>query len=147
VAALGDSLFPVQTLEQALHADLSPASHLLIRLRMIHPFVAAATAGFLLFVAVGRLRRPADSRTRRTAIALGSLALAQMGLGLLNVLLLAPIGLQVAHLLLADAVWIALVLLAALSLERVVIDDAQGEAMAGFHPAHPVTDGGPIEAP
>ena len=151
VAALGDSLFPAQTLEQALRADLSPASHLLIRLRMIHPFVAVATAAVLLFVSLGRLRSTTDRRVLRAARAVAALALSQTALGLLNVLLLAPVWLQVAHLLLADAVWIALVLLAALSLprgsERVVKDHAQGEAAAGLHPAHPMSDGGPVEAP
>ncbi len=35
----------------------------------------------------------------------------QMGLGMLNVILLAPIWLQLLHLLVADAVWISLILL------------------------------------
>jgi len=36
--------------------------------------------------------------------------------GLLNLVLLAPVWMQIVHLLLADAVWIALVLLAARAL-------------------------------
>jgi len=114
VAALGDTLFPAQSLDQALRGDLSAASHILIRLRVLHPFVAASTAAFLLLVAGGLGRKTADPRVRRAALAVGLLALAQVGLGLLNVALLAPVPLQVAHLLLADAVWIALVLLTAL---------------------------------
>jgi heme a synthase len=39
------------------------------------------------------------------------LAILQMSLGVLNVFLLAPIWLQLLHLLVADAVWIALILL------------------------------------
>ena len=39
-----------------------------------------------------------------------------MGAGLLNLVLLAPVWMQIVHLLLADAVWIALVLLAARTL-------------------------------
>jgi heme A synthase len=44
------------------------------------------------------------------------LVLVQWGVGLVNVLLLAPVWMQLVHLLLADLVWISLVLLAATSL-------------------------------
>ena len=43
-------------------------------------------------------------------------ALVQLAAGLLNVALLAPVWMQLVHLLLADLLWIALVLLAARSL-------------------------------
>lgn len=114
VAALGDTLFPAQSLQQALHADLSTASHVLIRLRLIHPFVAAAAAAFLLFVGWGLARKATSPEARRAALGVALLSVAQVLLGLLNVALLAPVVLQVAHLLLADVLWIALVLLAAL---------------------------------
>ena len=42
---------------------------------------------------------------------LAVLAILQVGVGLLNLLLLAPIAMQLVHLFLADALWIALVLL------------------------------------
>jgi cytochrome c oxidase assembly protein subunit 15 len=45
-----------------------------------------------------------------------AIAALQTGLGTLNVLLLAPVWLQLAHLLVADLLWIALVLLAATAL-------------------------------
>src|SRR4029079_359142 len=44
VAALGDTLFPVSSLSAALSADLSVTSHVLIRLRILHPVLAAVTA-------------------------------------------------------------------------------------------------------
>jgi len=44
------------------------------------------------------------------------LALLQLVVGAVNVLLLAPVWLQLVHLLLADLVWIALVLLGARAL-------------------------------
>jgi heme A synthase len=40
----------------------------------------------------------------------------QLLVGIFNVALLAPIGMQIIHLLMADAVWLALVLLAASAL-------------------------------
>jgi heme A synthase len=45
-----------------------------------------------------------------------ALVLAQLGVGLTNLLLLAPVGLQLAHLLMADLLWIALVLFGATAL-------------------------------
>ena len=51
-----------------------------------------------------------------------SLAFLQVLLGLLNVFLLAPVWLQLAHLLLADGVWITLILLGANVLARPAAD-------------------------
>ena len=109
IAALGDTLFPSQSLAEALQADVSPAAHVLIRLRVLHPFLALATAAYLVSLSLLLRRKNPLPLARGLAI----LALAQMALGGLNVLLLAPVAMQVAHLLLADLVWIALVLFAA----------------------------------
>jgi heme A synthase len=53
-----------------------------------------------------------------TAWVVASLALAQLGAGLANVALLAPVWMQLVHLLLADLVWIAFVLMAVGALAR-----------------------------
>jgi heme A synthase len=50
---------------------------------------------------------------RRFALLLIASLFVQFGLGLLNVILLAPIWLQLVHLLFANVVWVALVLLTA----------------------------------
>lgn len=112
VAALGDTLFPHGSLSAALEADLSPTSHLLIRLRLLHPFFAVIAAGALMFGAprMARGRGPAAVRIARV-VAIASAV--QLGLGALNVALLAPIWMQMVHLLVADVVWIAFVLLSA----------------------------------
>ena len=49
----------------------------------------------------------------RASRVLTAMFVGQMCLGIVNLLLLAPVAVQLAHLLLADAVWIASVLLAA----------------------------------
>lgn len=116
VAALGDTLFPSSTLADALRADLSPTSHFLIRLRVIHPVLAVVSAAVLLFSAL-RLPLPDnDRRGQRAAWFVAGLAVAQVAAGFLNVLLLAPVWMQMVHLLLADALWIAFVILAASAL-------------------------------
>jgi len=111
ITALGDTLFPAASLREGINADLSSASHILVRLRTIHPVLAVMSALYLM----SSVWRIADGRPTATATArlLMWLLIVQLGAGMLNVLLLAPVWLQLAHLLLADVVWIAYVFLAA----------------------------------
>ena len=115
VAALGDTLFPSRTLSDALAADLSTTSHLLIRLRVMHPVLAGATALALLWLAPSLARTQGCAATRLSR-ALVALALVQIALGFGNVILLAPVWLQLIHLTIADAIWVAYVLLGASAL-------------------------------
>ncbi len=112
VTALGGTLFPVASLAEGLKQDLSPTSHALIRLRFYHPFIAVAVSAFLILTAwLVRAHRPGEW-TKRWSTATIVLTLVQLGAGLINLLLHAPIWLQLAHLLLSDLIWIALALLA-----------------------------------
>lgn len=128
IAALGDTLFPSQTLTEALAADLSPTSHLLIRLRMLHPAFAIATAVLLVVVAPLLARQAADARATQLARGVVGLAITQVVAGVVNVVLLAPVWMQLLHLLLADLLWIALVFLCAVALR--VTSDAPVRAVA-----------------
>lgn len=114
IAALGDTLFPARSLSAGFSQDLDPTSSLLLRMRVLHPALAAGTAALLLYYAlwVGGSR----PQSRRFAWITGSLVGAQLVAGILNLLLLAPIGMQLVHLLLADLLWISLVLTAASTL-------------------------------
>lgn len=116
ITALGDTLFPVATFEEGLRRDFSSAAHFLERLRVIHPVLAVALGAYIVVLArwISQVRHaPA---TRRAAWWLSALFVVQLFVGALNVRLLAPIPLQLVHLLLADLVWIALVLLTASAL-------------------------------
>ncbi len=112
IAALGDTLFPAGTLAEGLAQDTAPTAHLLLRLRVLHPTLAVAAGVVVLALAAGTMVR-LDGTPARLARAAGALVLVQWSAGLLNLLLLAPAWLQLVHLLLADLVWIAAVLLAA----------------------------------
>lgn len=112
VAALGDTLYPSQSHAEGLRATLSPASHLLIRLRVLHPLIAL-TAGVVLMFAAPRVTRPSDATGQRLGRAVVVLAGTQLLGGIANVLLLAPVWMQMVHLLVADLVWISFVLLGA----------------------------------
>ena len=108
VAALGDTLFPASTLAEALRADFSPTAHIFLRLRVVHPVLALLAAAVTLLVAgvsFGRGIRGGLS------MGVGLLVLGEVGVGFLNVALLAPVWLQLVHLLIADLVWIGLLLL------------------------------------
>ena len=50
-SALADSLFSLGDLKSELIADFSSRSHLLTRLRILHPIIAIITAGYLVFYA------------------------------------------------------------------------------------------------
>lgn len=110
VTALGGTLFPVTSLAEGLRQDLSPTAHVLIRLRFFHPFIALFVSALLLIVSWLVRHRP-GAWTGKLAHSLIGLVIVQLGVGLVNLLLHAPIALQIVHLLLSDLIWIALVLL------------------------------------
>lgn len=111
VAALGDTLFPSGSLQQALSNDFSPTAHLLVRLRLLHPIIAILSVALSLITALYIISSRPTVWTRRFAYLLAGLAITQLGVGVINVYLLAPAWLQLVHLILADLVWISLVLL------------------------------------
>jgi heme A synthase len=111
IAALGDTLFPASSLAAGLAQDLDPAANIFLRLRLLHPVMAAAVGAWLLFYAVSSASRRPDVGGR--AWSLVALLGAQIVAGVVNLLLLAPVWMQIVHLLLADLLWIALVLLSA----------------------------------
>jgi heme A synthase len=120
VAALGDTLFPASSLAQGIRQDFSTAAHFLIRLRVLHPVFAVGIGLYIVAAAsyVNNFLRPASERTKKLTSILTTLFLLQLGAGILNVLLLAPVWLQLTHLLLADLFWIALTLNAASALAQ-----------------------------
>lgn len=116
ITALGDTLFPAESLAEGLAQDFSPTAHLLLRLRLFHPLIAMATGGMLILLAgVSAAARPGH-RVRQLAVALVVLVCVQIGVGFVNVALLAPVWMQLLHLLMADAIWCTFVLLSAASL-------------------------------
>ncbi len=129
VAALGDTLFPDGSLASALQADLSSTSHLLIRLRLLHPAFAVLVSGALMFGAA-RLARGRGPETMRLARTVAIVSGVQLALGALNVALLAPVWMQMVHLLVADVLWIAFVLLGASALDADVVKARRNGATA-----------------
>jgi heme a synthase len=129
IAAMGNTMFPSTSLQQGFAADFNPASHTLIRLRILHPLIGI-TVGTYLFVGLGLswwLKPTATAR--RTAQALLVVYVAQLAVGTANLAFLAPMALQLLHLSMAV---VAFSLLTTLSLDmlggtRAVRADTAGQ--------------------
>jgi len=127
VAALTDTLFPSTSLRSSLMQDFSSVTPALLHFRLFHPGAALITAFCVLWIVL----RSSTSRNRfsRSAIALVISVAVQVGVGIANVLFLAPVWLQIAHLFVADVLWVLLVVVSAdLVLERAGIGETNGLA-------------------
>lgn len=111
VASLGDMLFPSANLAAGLQADFNPLSAMLIRLRWIHPVVSVGTGIYLVWAALYLKRLLPVTHVEKAAWAVMVFVGVQVVAGVTNLLTLAPIAMQMIHLLLADLLWLALVCL------------------------------------
>jgi heme A synthase len=131
VVALGDTLFPASSLGEGLRQDLAPGAHLFVRLRLYHPLLAVLAGIYLLVVTALIASRDPSGRLRRPASTAAALVLGQLGLGFANLALLAPVALQILHLLAADLVWLSLVVLAAAVRAQTAPAAAPSQSMQG----------------
>jgi len=111
IAALGDTLFPATSLAAGFAQDFEAGANIFLRLRALHPMIAGLAAAWLVFYAATAVRR--GPVPHRYAMRMGAILATQLAAGVLNLLLLAPVWLQIFHLLLADLLWITLVFLCA----------------------------------
>jgi len=114
LAALGDTLFPATSFSEGFWQDFSDTSHILLRLRISHPILSVSLGAFLAFTALWfKSKSIANVWIERWANVLIGLVVIQFIAGFINLFLLAPIVMQIVHLLLADLLWIVFVLLSA----------------------------------
>jgi len=119
VAALSSMLFPSESLTSGFHADFSPTSNMLLRLRLLHP-IASILFSILVIFAAGWLRRQTNDGAFavKWSNILSVIVLIQIAFGAATLLTLGPILMQIGHLLLADLVWISFIMLAASTLAK-----------------------------
>lgn len=88
VTALADTLFPATSLRSSLLRDFSSSTPALLRFRLLHPAVAALAACYVLWL----IFRSSSGRNRFSQPVVGFIALLflQVGIGMMNVLLLVP---------------------------------------------------------
>jgi heme A synthase len=125
ITALGDTLFQAQS---SGGQALTPLVETLVRLRVFHPLIATLVGLYTVLLAWSIHSSTRTTVTRRLAIALSVLFVIELIAGGINVLLLAPVWMQLLHLLLADLVWIALVLLGASVLAEPAAEGAAAPA-------------------
>ena len=118
ITALGDTLFPAGSLVEGIRQDFLPTAHFLVRLRVYHPVIAILVGFYLAFVALLIGGFSERRITKRLAWGVTVLFVVQLIAGAVNLLLLAPIFMQMIHLLLADSVWIVFILLSASALAK-----------------------------
>lgn len=122
VIALGDTLF----LGLGIRPEESPLVRTLVAMRPIHPMVAVAGGVYLSIVGIWVLNHRPHTAVARLVIALIALLVVQLLAGALNVVLKAPVWMQLVHLFLSDMIWVVLVLLSAVALAA-----EQHERLAG----------------
>lgn len=106
VTALGNSLFPSDSLIQGMASDFDPDAPFLIRLRIYHPGLAILS-GVLWIILLTKWRELKEV-TASSQFTL-SLVFVAIGFGAVNWLLMAPVWGALTHLFLADLVWVSLV--------------------------------------
>jgi heme A synthase len=112
ITALGDTLFPAGSLSAGFRQDLSPAAHIFLRLRLWHPLIALAVGSGVCWLAWHVRKAQPQPVVMKLSVVLCGLVALQLTAGATNLLLLAPIWMQLIHLLLSNLMWIVLVLLA-----------------------------------
>jgi cytochrome c oxidase assembly protein subunit 15 len=112
IAALGDTLFPATSLANGVAQDFAAGSSLLLKLRLVHPAIAILSAIYLLWAAASAMQDREEGNPLRTAgVRVTVMVFVQVLAGFANIYLLAPIWMQLLHLLIADVLWITVVLL------------------------------------
>jgi heme A synthase len=125
VTALGDTLL----MTAGISPEDSPLLQTLLELRIYHPLIAFVVGGLIWLAVYMARRNVADPTLRIMGYSLLGIYVFQLFLGGLNVMLRAPVWLQLVHLLISNVIWILLVLVAA-------------QRMAA-----PVPDSDPVPAP
>jgi protoheme IX farnesyltransferase len=129
VSALGHALKPVP---DVLKAASQPGAHWMVKMQPLHPLIAISV-GLYLLLASGLLIHLRPTKEVRVAVQrMMSVYALQMALGLLNIALKAPVWLQIVHLVLADILFVTLVLAGAAALaqgvKRVELDIPEFES-------------------
>lgn len=105
VTALGDTVFPSSSVLEAMSLAMQTASHLFVKLRIFHPFIAVGVGFGVIHISIWLMRRGWANISYVKRIV--GLVVFQWTLGFLNIGLNAPEYLQLAHLATAQLLWLS----------------------------------------
>ncbi len=109
-ASLASTVFPSESFLDGVRSDFAGGAHYLIRLRVWHPVAVLAFGGYLVWLG-RRLGRTLSHGLPAPFLVVTAVFVTELAVGVVDMLLLAPIGLQMAHLFLAHALWLGLLTL------------------------------------
>lgn len=136
VSAMGKTAFTSEfaqrtDLAERLAMHFEPGAHPILRGGIVHPLLATSIALFVLWACHFVAHRRVSPDVRAWANTAAGLFIGQMVFGVVNLLMSAPVAMQLGHLALALANWISLVMLAvACAQVRPVEEDGAAPAEA-----------------
>jgi len=110
ISALGHTLMPVKNV---LEVASNPDTFWMVRLQPLHPYLSLAVGLYLALVAGLAIHLRPSSLVRKSFLIMLVTFGGQLLIGLLNIQLMAPIWMQMIHLVLGDIVFVSLVVAAA----------------------------------
>ncbi|KAB8030810.1 COX15/CtaA family protein [Fluviispira multicolorata] len=110
ITALGDTLFKPNYVGEGLVSDLKSAEHFLKSLRVYHPIFAILVSIYIVVMTWNFTPKNSPKRIKKLAYFVTFIVVIQILCGFANIALLAPVWMQIIHLLTADLVWIACIL-------------------------------------
>lgn len=116
LSALGDTLYPASSLIEGVRQDFAGEVAVLLRTRPLHPLTATIVSLFLVWTIRTTMRERRVEQILKTGPVVLALLGGQYFFGWWNLLILAPIWAQLTHLLLANLLWIGLIILGAMAL-------------------------------
>ncbi len=137
IAALGDLFAPVDTVAEGMVMDFSPDAPWVVRVRVLHPTIAAVLGVGLLAGATTLTGVTRSAPVRRVGRWLIGSYLVQLGVGTWNLLALAPLPLSLAHQALAMVAFVLFALLVATALGERTAPAAPRPDTAAGEPSAP----------
>ena len=110
VTALGDTLFKPNYVGEGIVSDIQFKSHILKSVRIFHPIIAIIISFYCIFTCLKLTNEYSSPNQRFLCKTILTILVVQMGMGFANILLLAPIWLQILHLFMADFLWVLVIL-------------------------------------
>jgi heme A synthase len=113
MSALGDTLYPSSSLMEGIRQDFARDAAMILKTRPLHPLTAVVVTAFACCTIAATVRLRPVFWVHKLALPVMCVLLGQFVFGVANLLMLAPIWAQMVHLLLANLLWIGLVVLGA----------------------------------